>query len=103
MSKTLMEVFRDEGREWDGSGLPIRPTEELPNGAIVVDIRWTSPPPSVPVSWFVLAVWLRGGKHEYIVWRLIPETLECVHGDYTPDLAHAEQMLTKRLNRASGV
>lgn len=103
MAKTLLEVFQDEELKpkWDGKGLPIRPTEVLPNGATVVDIRWTSPPPHSPVRWFILAVWLRGGKHEYIVWELLPDSLECDSGFYTPELAHAEQNLTERLNRAS--
>ena len=88
-------------KKWDGVGLPIRPTEVLPNGATVVDIRWTSPPPSERRRWFVLAVWLRDFKHEYAVWDLVPEKDNaCLSGDYTPELAHAEQMLTKRLKRA---
>jgi hypothetical protein len=98
MAKTLLEVFQDENlKKRDETGLPIRPTEVLPNGATVVDIRWTAPPPFLPVRWFILAVWLRGGKHEYIVWELLPDSLQCDSGFYTPELAHAEKNLTERV------
>ena len=85
-------------KKWDGNGLPIRPTEVLPNGATVVDIRWTAPPPSERRRWYVLCVWLRGGSHEYIVWELFPDMDNaCEHGSYTRELLHAEKILTERL------
>lgn len=104
MSKTLMEVFGEEGKKWDGKGFPIRPTEVLPNGALVVDIGCTSPPPSERRRWFVLCVWDRCSNaqhYEYIVWELLPDRGNaCERGDYTPSLLHAVQLFNERLDRA---
>ena len=72
---------------------PVNPLEVLPNGATVLDCL-RSPGPDG--QWYVLAVWVRNERSEYIIWWLDPVTKACDSGSYTRDIVTAWGRLVER-------
>lgn len=63
----------------------IAPGTKLPNGATVL----LSAGPGAGDYCVVLAEWGEGKHHEYITWRVEPNTLEAFWGDYYKSLPEA--------------